>query len=167
MVASVASWCAETMNRRLKRAMQQLHSQPLSYFENEDADSLVLELVDWGGWLSVYTLLTKRCWLTWSVVSMVFLYTTIYIYRSADFCCSSWMNHRPLLDQQVSRSSCFLVTYLFTYIVSRSYENLLPAALTPLFLSFIVIIFLDRYLFSWSLMFFFWSWSFSARSWNE
>ena len=29
----------ETMNRRLKRGMQQLHSQPLS-------DSLVLELVD-------------------------------------------------------------------------------------------------------------------------
>ena len=42
--ASMSS--AETMNRRLKRAMQQLHSQPLSYFENEDADSLVLELVD-------------------------------------------------------------------------------------------------------------------------
>ena len=36
----------ETMNRRLKRGMQQLHSQPLSDFENEDADSLVLELVD-------------------------------------------------------------------------------------------------------------------------
>ena len=42
--ASMSS--AETINRRLKRAMQQLHSQPLSHFENEDADSLEFELVD-------------------------------------------------------------------------------------------------------------------------